>query len=123
MGDRAYHDSYGIFAHTFETAWHQKIGRYLVLTPAFRYYYQTAASFYDILIPDAFNPPAHFSSDYRLSRLNSYSLSAALTVRVQKHVSLDLNYMRYLMQGLDGLTSQSAYPVANVYSVGARVWF
>jgi hypothetical protein len=31
--------------------------------------------------------------------------------------------MRYIMQGLDGATSQSAYPDANVVSIGARVWF
>jgi len=122
-GYRFFHDSYGIFAHTFETAWHQKIGRYLVLTPAFRYYYQTAASFYYIMVPDYNNLPSYYSSDYRLSELQTFNFSAALTYRVQKHFSIDLGYSRYIMQGLDGATSQSAYPSANVYTIGGRIWF
>lgn len=123
LGYHFFHDSFGINAQTADAAWHQKIGRHFVLTPSFRYYYQTAASFYTIFIPDAFRPPSAFSSDYRLSRLNTYSLSVALTYRIQKHVSLDVSYMRYVMQGLDGMTSQTAYPCANVYSIGARIWF
>lgn len=123
VGYRFFHDSYGIFAHTVETAWHQKLGRNLVFTPAFRYYNQTAANFYYILVPDFDNLPAYYSSDYRLSQLETFDFSATLTYRVWKHLSIDLAYARYIMQGLDGATSQSAYPSANVYSIGGRIWF
>ncbi len=123
VGYRFFHDSYGIFGQTFETAWHQKIGRSLVLTPAFRYYYQTAANFYYILVPDFNNLPSSYSADYRLSELQSFNMSIALSYRVQKHFSIDLGYSRYIMQGLDGATSQSAYPSANVYTIGGRIWF
>ncbi|HZQ45632.1 MAG TPA: DUF3570 domain-containing protein [Verrucomicrobiae bacterium] len=123
VGYRFFHDSYGIFGHTFETSWHQKIGRYLVFTPAFRYYFQTAANFYYIMVPDYNNLPAYYSADYRLSELQTFNFSATLSYRVLKHLSIDLGYTRYIMQGLDGATSQSAYPSANVYTVGGRIWF
>lgn len=123
---RFFHDSYGIFANTGEFDWHQKLGRFVVFTPGIRYYRQTAATFYYILVPSTANDtPAvpNYSSDYRLSELESFNMSADFTFRIQKHISLDLSYMRYVMRGLDGATSQSAYPSASVYSIGARVWF
>ncbi len=123
VGYRFFHDTYGIFGHTFETAWHQKIGRNLFFTPAFRYYIQTAASFYYIMVPDFNNLPSYYSSDYRLSELQTFNFSAALNYRVLKHFSIDLGYSRYIMQGLDGATSQSAYPSANIYTIGGRIWF
>jgi Protein of unknown function (DUF3570) len=123
VGYRFFHDSYGIFGQTFETAWHQKIGRNLVLSPAFRYYYQTAASFYYIMVPDFNHLPSYYSSDYRLSELQTFNFSVDLSYRIQKHFSIDLGYSRYIMQGLDGATSQSAYPSANVYTIGGRIWF
>lgn len=46
-----------------------------------------------------------------------------LNYRIQKHFALDFTDMRYMMQGLDGAASQSAYPSANVGSVGARIFF
>jgi hypothetical protein len=123
VGYRGYHDSYGIFAHTFEASWIQHLGRSLILTPGFRYYNQTAAKFYYILVPDFDNLPDYFSSDYRLSEFQSFNISVTLTYRVVKWVSIDVTYSRYIMEGLDGVTSQSAYPSANVYSLGGRFWF
>jgi Protein of unknown function (DUF3570) len=120
---RFYHDSYGIFAHTAELAWHQKLGRHFVLSPSIRYYNQTAAFFYAEIFQDGNNLPQFYSSDYRLSELETITGSLDLDWRIQKHFSLDLGYSRYIMIGLDNLTSQSAYPAANIFSVGGRVWF
>jgi hypothetical protein len=120
---RFFHDSYGIIANTVELDWHQKIGKFLVISPMFRYYIQNAADFYYTLVPDANGVPTYYSSDYRLSEMETFAAGATITWRVQKHLSIDLSYMHYVMQGLDGVTSQSAYPTANVVSVGARVWF
>jgi hypothetical protein len=106
-----------------DLAWHQKLGRNLVLSPSFRYGFQTAADFYYVILPDFDNKPPFYSSDYRLSRWQSFSYAISLTYRIQKHISLDLSYTRYIMQGLDGVTSQSAYPSANIYSAGLRLWF
>jgi hypothetical protein len=121
-GYRFFHDSYDVFANTVSLTWYQRIGRYLVLSPTFRYYYQTAASFYyPGLVPNP--PPDFYSSDYRLSEFNSFAGGLDVTWRIHKHASLDVGYLRYAMQGLDGKTSQSAYPSANVFTIGARIWF
>jgi len=120
---RFFHDSSGITAHTMDLAWHQKIGRHLVISPSFRYYVQGAAYYYYVLVPDFAKLPAAYSSDYRLSQLQSFSYGISATWRVQKHVSLDFSYLRYIMEGLDGVTSQSAYPAANVFNAGFRLWF
>lgn len=120
---RFFHDSWNVNAHTIDLRWNQKIGKRLVLSPMFRYYYQTAASFYYILVPDFNNLPAAYSSDYRLSELNTFSLGLRATYRLNKHLSLDAGYMRYVMRGLDDMTSQSAYPSANIFTLGLRGWF
>jgi len=120
---RFFHDSYGIFANTVELDWHQKIGKHLVLSPMFRYYVQNAADFYYTIVPVNNSIPSFYSSDYRLSEMETFATGFDITWRVYKHLSIDLSYMRYIMQGLDGATSQSAYPDANVVSIGARVWF
>jgi hypothetical protein len=131
LGYRFFHDTSEIFAQTAELSWHQKFGRHWVLSPSFRYYYQTAANYYYIVVPDTFNvaegkyvpTPNFYSSDYRLSELESFTYGLSLTYQIQKHISLDLSYTRYIMQGLDGQTSQSAYPSANMISGGFRVYF
>ena len=120
---RFFHDSYGVFAHTAELDWHQKIGKHLVISPTVRYYVQTAADFYATIFPDSTQAPSFYSSDYRLSEMESMATGVSITWRVHKHFSLDATYLRYVMKGLDGVTSQSAYPAANLISFGARVWF
>lgn len=123
VGYRGYHDSYGILAHTVETAWHQKLWKNLYLSPTFRYYTQTAASFYYVLVPNFDNLPPYYSADYRLSEMQTFDVGITLSYRIVKYLSIDLSYSRYIMQGLDGVTSQSAYPSANVYAIGGRIWF
>ena len=120
---RYFHDSWEVNAHTMELDWHQKIGKRIVISPSFRYYYQTAASFYNVTVPDFNNLPAVYSADYRLSEFESFAYGVRVTYKIQRHVSLDAGYMRYVMNGLDGVTSPSAYPSANVFSIGARLWF
>jgi len=120
---RFFHDTYGIFANTVELDWHQKIGKNLVISPMFRYYIQNSADFYYLLVPDSNTRPAYYSSDYRLSEFESFATGVTITWRIVKHLSFDASYMRYVMRGLDGITSQSAYPSANVFSIGLRVWF
>ncbi len=122
-GYRYFHDTWGTDAHTLDLHWHQKIGKKFVISPGFRYYYQTAASFYGEFIQDFNHPPTVYSADYRLSELESFSYSLRMSYRVHRHLSLEAGYLRYAMFGLDGKTSQSAFPAANVFSIGARIWF
>ena len=46
LGYQYSHDDWGINAHTFDAEWVQPLGRGWTLTPHFRYYSQSAASFY-----------------------------------------------------------------------------
>ena len=120
---RFFHDSYGIYANTFEGVWRQNLGRHFVLSPGLRYYRQSAASFYYVIIPDYNNLPAYYSADYRLSQMETFNISVDLTCKIVKQFYLDLAYSRYIMRGLDGITSQSAYPSANVFSIEGRIFF
>lgn len=127
---RIYDDSFGILAHTVALSWHQKIGKIFLVSPVFRYYRQTAADFYapqfagDPSNPADPNPvPTYYSADYRLSKMETFTFGVELSARVTDWLSLDLAYKRYDMRGLDGVTSQSAYPKANIVTVGARLWF
>lgn len=127
---RFFDDTFGIRAHTIAVSWHQKIGRMFLISPVFRYYHQTAADFYATqFVGDPSNPfnpnplPAYYSADYRLSEMETFTFGIEASARVTDWLTLDLAYKRYDMRGLDGVTSQSAYPKANIVTVGARLWF
>jgi hypothetical protein len=127
---RFYNDSYGIIANTVSIQWNQKIGKHVIVSPLFRYYTQTAADFYGTHFPgdpsDPSSPipiPSSYSSDYRLSELETFTYGVTVSARVQKHLSLEVAYMRYEMYGLDGVTAAAQYPKANVFSGGLTIWF
>ncbi len=126
---RFYHDSFDIVAHTASIQWNQKIGKHVMLSPLFRYYTQSAASFYgthfpgDPTNPTVFPTPQYYSADYRLSALNSYTYGLSLSVQVQKHLSLEAAYKRYTMYGTDGVTAAAQYPTANVFTLALTIWF
>lgn len=130
---RLYHDSYGILSHTVTLSWFQKIGKYVVISPMFRFADQTEADFYATQLPGdpqllpgdpGYVPiPKYYSADYRLSALQTFTYGISATVKIKDQVSLDLSYQRYEMIGKDNVTSSSAYPSANTISGGFRVWF
>ena len=125
---RLYHDSYGITANTVGLAWFQRFGRSIVVSPSARYYYQTAANFYAIQFPgDPTNDPAampgHYSSDYRLSEMQAWSLGLEADLKLKEHLDLHLGYHRYWMRGLDNETDQSTYPRANIFTIGLTYEF
>jgi hypothetical protein len=127
---RPYYDSFGILSHTIDLSWHQKIGKRVLLSPVFRYYRQAAADFYGTQFAgdpsNSFDPtpiPQYYSADYRLSEMETFTFGVEASARVTDWLTLDLAYKRYEMRGLDGVTSQSAYPKANILTVGARLWF
>lgn len=125
---RFYDDTFGVKAHTMDLSWHQKIGKIFLVSPVFRYYWQTAADFYAPLFPGdpSLDPtvfPTYYSADYRLSKLESFTYGVEISAKLTHFLSLDFGYKRYAMYGLDKVTSSSAYPKANIFTVGARLWF
>jgi hypothetical protein len=125
---RVYDDTFGIAANTAEARWLQKIGDHLTLGPEMRAYEQGAARFYyysldatDIeptRVPDPTG--INYSSDYRLSSLETTTYGVRLAWKPVERVELTLAYDRYRMHGRDGVTPQSAYPVANILTAGAK---
>ena len=130
---RLYHDSYGIMSHTVSLSWFQKLGKHVVVSPMFRFADQSEADFYGVRFPgDASLPPDdpfyvpipdHYSADYRLSAMQTFTYGLSATWKIKDRVSLDVAYKRYDMFGKDNVTSKDAYPNANVFSGGVRVWF
>jgi hypothetical protein len=125
---RFHHDDFGVVAHTIGVQWNQKIGKKVIVSPLFRYHRQREADFYgtsfpgDPSLPDA-RIPNNYSSDYRLSALESFTYGVNISARVHEHLSLELGYKRYEMFGTDGRTSKDQYPSANVFTGGITVWW
>lgn len=125
---RFYHDSFDVTAHTVSFTWLQKLGDKIVLAPTFRYYDQSAADFYAVSFPgdptvSRAGIPRYYSADYRLSDLHAFTYGVSLLWRAHKNVHFDVGYKRYEMFGDDRRTPMDAYPAANVFSIGFRLWF
>lgn len=117
---RFYHDSYDIYANTVSLTWHQWLGKHVIIEPAFRFYEQSSASFYQPLFHKDPSAYEYYSSDYRLSEFYSLDSGIQITVIVNDHLHLTAGYHRYEMHGLDN-TSQAMYPQANVYTAGLSI--
>lgn len=124
-------DDQGLESDTIELAWLQRFGANWIVQPFYRYYAQNAADYYiyDLdntpIVPVA-NPTSagpFYSSDYRLSKFDATTAGLKLVYRVDDQWSVDLTYERYDMHGRDGVTPQSAYATANIFSIGGRLWF
>jgi hypothetical protein len=125
---RITHDSFGIVSHTGMIEWRQKVGSMLVVTPFGRYYKQSAADFYEISFPgdpslSMEEVPDYYSSDYRLSAFTSWTYGVKAVVTFAETLALEAGFKRYEMKGDDAMTAASAYPTANVFTLGLTLWF
>ncbi len=126
---RYYADTFGTVANSAELRWLEQIGRSFSVSPEARFYEQGAAKFYyynlsrtgivPTFTPDPSGPA--YSSDYRLSSLATTTYGIRTAWNPRTWLQFDLAYDRYMMRGRDGVTPQSAYPKANIVSVGAKV--
>jgi hypothetical protein len=117
---RFYHDSYDIYGNTVSLTWNQWIGKHVIVAPAFRFYEQSSASFYEPLFHQNPADISHYSSDYRLSEFYSFDAGVQITAIVNSHLHLTAGYHRYEMHGLDD-TVAAMYPRANVYTIGLSI--
>ena len=130
---RFYHDSFDIVANTVSLTWYQKVGQHLSIEPSIRFYDQSEAYFYYARVPKSLGVPVPvlrnartpgvYSADYRLSSLNTWTYGVKVAYRFNEHVAVDAAYKRYVMQGNDHATSSSAYPKANIFTLGLTLWF
>ena len=99
------------------------------MRPDLRLYQQSAASFYHynldsvsvipVRIPNA--QSAHYSSDGRLSALQSIDYGLKIVWTVASWLEFDGTIEAYRQRGTDGVTPQSAYYQANISSIGAKI--
>lgn len=126
---RLYHDSFNITSNTLEMLWFQKVGDKLILRPNFRFYNQTAASFYHYQMDGVGITPTRipnpngpfYSSDARLSALNSYDFGFKVVYNATDHLQLYTSIDGYKQRGTDNVTSQSAYYRARTVTLGSKI--
>ena len=126
---RFYHDTFGTAAHTVDVAWFQHVGEKLVLRPSVRFYDQTAARFYvynlnnSKIAPFTGGPRPNgpfYSSDFRLSKLRSYTYGLKAIWNITDAFALDAALEQYDMHGRDGVTPNSAYCTARIITAGVK---
>lgn len=120
LGFRRYDDSFGVGADTISLAWFQKIGDHWMLRPSLRWYDQNAADFYDVQFTGT---PIDYSSDYRISALQSTCYGLKVIWMPTDKLNLDLSVERYAQKGTDGVTPEDAYPSATIIMAGIHLWF
>ncbi|MFI5335403.1 MAG: DUF3570 domain-containing protein [Opitutales bacterium] len=132
---RYYTDSFGIRSHTLSVSWVQDIGEHFVLQPWVRFSRQGAADFYYYNLDQAHIVTTYdtstfetgtgqapfYSSDSRLSRMDTLDLGLKLTWKIKRWLAIDVSYDRYTTRGLDGITPQDAYYKANNFIVGVKL--
>jgi hypothetical protein len=133
---RYYHDTFGITSHTTSLLWVQDVGEHFVVQPSIRFVRQSAADFYyydldrsgivtsfdPILLETGTGKAPFYSSDYRLSYLETLDLGLKVTWKVKSWLWVDVVYDRYTSRGLDHITPQDAYAKAKVFTVGFKIF-
>lgn len=128
---RFHHDDFGITSHTILLTWLQKLGSKVILSPSFRFYQQSAADFYRLTLDGSgitgvsrpTGQAPYYSADYRLSEMRTLTYGLKLIWTPTDAWQLDVAYERYEMSGRDGVTSPSAYPEADIVTLGAKFSF
>jgi hypothetical protein len=132
---RFYHDTFGIASHTLSLLWIQKLGEHVTLQPSLRLYRQSAADFYyydtDAAgIVTSYEPrlgetgtgrAPFYSSDYRLSKMQTVDAGLKLVWQIRPWLAVDAAYNRYVSRGLDRVTPQSAFSRAHTFTVGFKL--
>jgi hypothetical protein len=126
---RFYHDSYDTNAHTLDLGWFQNLGERVIVRPGMRFYEQSAADFYYYRLDGTPVTPTRglprkngpfYSSDYRLSAMQTFTYGLKIVWDATDALQFDVAYERYDMRGTDGVTPQSAYCRANIFTTGGR---
>jgi hypothetical protein len=126
---RFFRDTFDTHAHTIDLAWFQRVGETFIVRPGFRFYDQSAASFYHYrldatAISPALGPPRpngpFYSSDYRLSAFQTFTYGLKLIWNATDALQFDAAFERYEMRGTDRVTPQSAYCRANIITAGVK---
>jgi hypothetical protein len=126
-------DDWEIDAHTFGLTWFQNLSDRLILQFSGRYLVQSEAFFYRLSLtgsgidPEQIDPGKgegpYYAPDHRLSEMETVNLGSKLRLEITPDIAIDLGYERYTTNGRDGLTPNSVYSQANVYTLGGQWTF
>jgi len=127
---RYFNDTWGVESHTFDLEWYQKIGENLIIRPKYRYYSQNAADFYTLDLTGTPIDPRdtvlgqapYYSPDYRLGKFDTHTYGVKVILKLNDRFGVDASFERYEMDGKDD-TPESAFPDADVLTLGASLWF
>ena len=131
VGFRLFTDSWGVDSQTVDIEWYQSFGEKLRLVPKVRYYRQSGADFYTTHLSNASFTPLdepmglfpHYSADYRLAALNTVTYGVKAIYKIKENFEFDASFERYDMSGRDPNTPESAFPDANVLTLGFNFHF
>ena len=92
---RYYTDSFGINAHTFGMEYVQPLPHEWTVTPLFRFYSQTAATFYLPTSDPLATLPSYYSLDQRLSAFGATSIGVKVEKKIAKEWLVDARFESY----------------------------
>jgi len=120
---RYYTDNWGIRSHTFDVEWVQQLGSGWSVTPAVRYYTQTAAKFYveadASLSPFPPNPPAdarYYSEDQRVSAFGGITFGLKLVKQLSLDTKVDIKLEQYGQKGAWSMVGAGSKGLAPFYA-------
>ncbi|MDM7914291.1 MAG: DUF3570 domain-containing protein [Candidatus Eisenbacteria bacterium] len=106
-------DDWGIRSHTLEARYRWQAREQLSLEPIFRFYRQTAASFYRHSLVDGEPLPGNVSADYRLGAMDAWTTGVKIGHPIAPGRELTLRLEYYLQKGNgkpdDAIGSQRNY--------------
>ena len=92
---RYYTDSFGINAHTFGLEYVQPLPHEWTVTPVFRFYSQTAATFYLPTSDPLTTLPSYYSMDQRLSAFGATTIGIKVEKKIAKEWLVDAKFESY----------------------------
>ncbi|MBY5991446.1 DUF3570 domain-containing protein [Ferrimonas balearica] len=111
---RYLHDDWGIDSHTLDLRLNTRLAPGHSLEPQFRFYRQSAADFYRPFLEADTPLPQHASADYRLAKMDTYTLGLKYALPVQgNEAHLRLSYYWQRPEGPAGpgqLSRLELYP-------------
>ena len=99
LGYRLLYDSFGSVSNTVDAAWVQGLPWGFTITPALRYYTQSAARFYmDPPFPNGYVDGQNYSADTRLAAFGAWTAGVTVAVALEKGWSLTFRGSFYRQQ-------------------------
>ncbi len=129
LGYRYFSDTWDIRAHTVEVGYQRRLGGRWTIEPHYRYYTQTAASFYS----DNFAAPmTYMARDKELSTFKSHSLGVKAGFRLfeqrfgldRANLNFSYDYIRFIYADFTDMRTNEPYAFgANVIQVFVSAWY